>query len=69
MFSVLNQLFLLYESYCHGTQDEECSRDEEHAHLCSADHLENESSACCSGDLRKADGTVEETEVCSDMLA
>ena len=69
MFRVLNQLFLFHEAYCHGAEHEKYSGNEEHAHLSATDHLENQTSACCCGDLWKADGTVEQTEVCSDVFA
>ena len=65
---MLRILAFLYETYRESSENEEGSSDKEHAHLSAANELEDESATCRSRDLREADGTVEQTEVCSDVL-
>ena len=66
---MLRVLAFLDETYRESSENKEYSSDKEHAHLSAAYKLEDESATCRSRDLREADSTVEQTEVCSDMAA
>ena len=66
---MLRILAFLDETYRESSENEEDSSDKEHAHLSAAYKLEDESATCRSCNLRKADSTVEQTEVCTDMAA
>ena len=66
---MLRILAFLDETHRESSENEEGSSDKEHAHLSTAYKLEDESATCRSRDLREADSTVEQTEVCSDMAA
>ena len=63
------ELFSLYKTYRYCSKYEKYTRNEEHAHLRSTNHLEYETSACSGSNLRKTDGAVEQAEICSDVLA
>ena len=66
---MLRILAFLDKTYRDSSENEEYSCDKEHAHLSAAYKLEDESATCRSRDLREADSTVKQTEVCSDMAA
>ena len=42
---------------------------EEHADLSTSNHLKNEASTRCSSNLWETDCSVEQTEICSDMIS
>ena len=58
----------LDEADSYGTENEEHACNEEHRCLTATDKAEYETTTRSCNDLRKADCTVEETKVSSDML-